>query len=199
MSSDNVRQLLENAPAERMPVPSAVPVEKKQPAGTVERTLNFQERSLLVFACKLHCAKQDKGDYKAQSKLSKLIKLISYEECVEYFEMVDDSLEDRLFKWQRERNDWLLVQQYLAGGITIDDLKKKSPALDIENPPEKPSRRQPEASDGDIRGPARQFYLPSKLDSWVQDVLRGTHWPNPEKATYITELCGNFGIKNDEE
>lgn len=204
MDSNGGRQMVVNTQKVELPIPLGTTdltedVKKKPPAGTVERTLNFQERSLLVLACKLHCAKQDKGDHKAQAKLSRLLKIVSYEETVDYFDMIDDSLEDKLFKWQRERNDWLLVQQYLAGGIALDELKKKSPELDIENPPEKPARRQPEATKDEIRGSERSFYLPSKLDSWVQDVLHATHWPNPEKSMYITELCTKFGIKGDED
>lgn len=201
VAPDGMRSMIANSPSDgvRMSLPQDPPTEARRPSGTVERVLNFQERSLLIFACKIYCSRQDKGDHKAQSKLDRLTKIVSYDETVEYFDMIDDSLEDQLFKWQRSRNDWLLIQQYLAGGISIEDLKKKSPALDIESPPEKPTRRQPEASQDDIRGKERPFYLPSKLDAWVQDVLRSVHWPNPEKAQYITELCGKFGIKSDEE
>lgn len=205
MSSSDGKQLLENVPAvgsrSVLPEESDAAVDaRKQPVGTVERILNFQERSLLVAAGKIYCYKkeQEKGDYKAQAKLSKLIKVLFHEETVDYFDMIDDSIEEKLFRWQRARNDWLLVQQYAAGGITLEELKKKSPLLDIQNPPEKPSRRQPEATTEEIRGRERSFYLPSKLDSWAQDVLRGVNWPNPEKAQYITELCEKFGIKSDE-
>lgn len=198
----NGKQLLENKA--RMDVgkimkESPLPEPSRQPVGTVERVLNFQDRSLLLFGCKLYFKDSSKGDYKSQSKIAKLDKILAYNETVEYFEMIDDSLEDRLFKWQRERNDWLLVQQYLAGGISLEEVKKKSPALDIDDPPEKPSRVQPEVASEEVRGKERSFYLPSKLDSWVQDVLKEVKWPNPEKAKYITELCAKFGVKSDED
>jgi hypothetical protein len=205
MSSGDGRQLLENEPVvgartELTAVSDkALVQEKKQPAGTVERVLNFQERSLLIFGCKLYCAKQEnKCDHKDQAKLSKLTTLLSYDETVEYFDMIDGSLEDLGFKWQRAKNDWLIFQLYRSGGITADEAKNKSSTLDLTNPPEKPIRRQPEAAPEEIRGKERSFYLPSKLDVWVQDVLRKVNWPNPEKAQYITELCEKFGIKSDE-
>lgn len=202
MENTDGKQFLENKvrmDVEKIMKDSPSPEPPKQPVGTVERVLNFQDRSLLLFGCKLYCKDPSKGDYRSQSRLTKLDKLLVHDETVEYFEMIDDSLEDRLFKWQRERNDWLLVQQYLAGGISLEEVKKKSPALDVDDPPKKPSRVQPEADPEEVRGKERSFYLPSKLDSWVQDVLKEVKWPNPEKAKYITELCTKFGIKGDED
>lgn len=199
MSSGDGKAILENSARAGMDVAESTPTGRVQPAGTVERVLNFQERSLLAAACKSYCAKKDKGDHKAQSKLVRLLKLLSYDDTVEYFDMIDDSVEEQLFKWQRARNDWLLVEQYAAGGISHEELKKRAPLLDVNNPPPKPMRRQPEATPEEIRGRERAFYIPSKLDSWAQDILRETNWANPEKAEYIVELCGKFGIKSDED
>lgn len=171
--------------------------ERKQPAGTVERILNFRERNLLIGACREFCQKDGKGDHKAQAKLDRVTKLICFEETVRYFDMIDDGLEDELFRWQRLRNDWLSWQQYQGGGLSVEELKKKAPTVDITDPPKKPSRKQPEATPEDLRGKDREFYFPSKLDVWVQEVLKVATW-NPLAATYVTELCGKFGVKDEE-
>ncbi len=202
MIGTDEKQLLENTPRIETEPVKAFPIAEtpeppKQPAGTVARVLNFRDRNMLIGSCREFCQKDGKGDYKAQAKLDRISKLISFEETLEYFEMIDDSIEDALFKWQRTRNDWLSWQQYLGGGLTVEELKKKAPAVDISSPPAKPPRRQPEGTPEERRGKERPFYFPSKLDVWVQEVLKVATW-SPLAAEYVTELCGKFGVKDEE-
>lgn len=199
MSGMDGSQMIENRPKVDRELPGDAPVSEppKQPQGTVERVLNFRERNLLVGACREFCQKDGKGDHKAQSKLDRLTKLVAFDETVEYFNMIDDSLEDALFKWQRARNDWLAWQQYQGGGITVEELRKKAPGVDPSSPPPKPPRTQPEASRSELRGKERPFYFPSKLDVWAQECLRVATW-TPLAAEYVVELCGKFGIKDEE-
>jgi hypothetical protein len=171
--------------------------ERKQPAGTVERILNFRDRNLLIGACREFCQADGKGDHKAQAKLDRVTKLILLEETIRYFEMIDDSLEDELFRWQRLRNDWLAWQQYQGGGLSVEELKKKAPSVDPAVEPKRPPRKQPEAAPADLRGKERPFYFPSKLDVWAQECLKRATW-NPLAAEYVTELCSKFGIKEEE-
>jgi hypothetical protein len=181
-------------PAEGVPAPVA----SERPAGTVERVLNFQERSLAIFAAQQFCGREGKGDHKAQSKLSRLMKTLGHEEQIAYFDMLDDWLEEQIFRWQRQRNDWLKWQQYLSGGITLEQLKEQAPAVDPMAPPAKPCRAQPEVPTADVRGKERSFYLTSKIDVWVQDILKTAIWA-AHKAEYVSELCAKFGIKSDED
>lgn len=189
-------KMLANPPQEIHRVPAAPTLEPEQPAGTVARKLNFQERSLLIFACRQVCGGDGKGDQRAMSKLHRFTKIISYDETVEYFDMIDDSVEDAAFRWQKERTNWMAWQVYQAGNLTLENLKKRIPNIDLQNPPTKPSRNQPEATPQEARGKERVFYLPSKIDAWVQDVIRSANW-KPEKAEYVTELCAKFGISED--
>jgi len=194
------KQIVENTPrvdvGKILDAPTSIGP-AKQPAGTVERVLNFRDRNLLIGACREFCQKDGKGDHKAQAKLDRVVKLVKFDETVEYFNMIDDSLEDDLFKWQRSRNDWLAWQQYQGGGITLEDLRKKVPGLDVSSPPMKPPRKQPEAKHEELRGKERAFYFLSKLDAWVQECLKVATW-SPLAAEYVVELCGKFGIKDEE-
>ena len=176
----------------------AAPVEKSIPAGCVERVLNFRDRNLIIGACREFCQEKGKGDYKAQAKLDKVSKIISFQETLEYFEMIEDSMEEVTFKWQRERNDWLCYQQYMSGSLMAEELKKRAPGVDVGNPPKKAaSKKLPEPSPEDQRGPARPFYFPSKIDVWVQDALKAANW-QPIAAEYVTELCLKFGLKDED-
>ncbi len=67
--------------------------EKSVPAGCVERILNFRDRNLMISACREFCTEKGKGDYKAQAKLDKVSKIISFDETIEYFGMIEDSVE----------------------------------------------------------------------------------------------------------
>lgn len=200
MSDVDGKQLLQNTAdvdnarsmeRERTPEPT------KPPPGTVERVLNFRERNLLIGACRQFCDKDGKGDHKAQAKLDRVSKLMSFQETIEYFHMIDDSIEDALFKWQRERNDYLCWKQYSSGGLTLSELKEKAPAVDPSSPPIKPPKAQPEATSHEMRGPERAFHIPSKLDAWIQDVLKISTFPSIA-AEYVTELCSKFGINSED-
>jgi len=171
--------------------------EPKIPVGHVERVLNYRDRNLLLGACQEYCSKDGRGNYKNTSKLDRISKLLLFQETVDYFAMIDESLEDALFKWQRSRNDWLSLQQYLGGGMTLEDLKKKAPAVDPQSPPKRPALTQPQATPEEMRGKDRSFYLPSKLDVFAQDALRAATW-NPQTAEYVTELLARFEIKDED-
>ena len=172
--------------------------EKSVPAGCVERVLNFRDRNLIIGACREFCQGMGKGDYKAQAKLDKVSKIISFQETLEYFEMIEESMEEATFKWQRERNDWLCYQQYMSGSLTAEELKKRAPGVDTGNPPRKAStKKAPEPTQDEQRGKARSFYFPSKIDVWVQDALKVANW-QPLASEYVTELCLKFGLKDED-
>lgn len=176
--------------------------DSKQPAGTVARDLNFRDRDMVIAACRESCAKEGKGGHKYQVKLDKLMKLLNVEEVAEYFDMIQDSVEDSAFKWGRLRNNWLNYQQYMSGGISRAELKERAPDVDPSSPPTKPPTRQPEPTREELRGKSRVFFVPSKLDAWIQDAVKSATWSVVAKdkylPEYVSELCQKLGIKDDE-
>lgn len=200
MGKDDGRPMLENAPRvepEKVLEAAAAPPPPEQPSGTVKRVLNFRDRNLLMGACRAWCDKDGKGDHKAHSKLDRLDKIISFQETVDYFTMIDDFLEDALFKWQAQRNSYLSFRQYEAGGLALEELKKKAPGVDAGSCPAKPSKAQPVATSAEMRGKERAFYFPSKIDAWVQEVLKTATFPS-FTAEYVVEMCSKFDIKEEE-
>jgi hypothetical protein len=200
MSGSDGRPMLENAArmdVEKIMKDPVAASPEEQPIGTVKRVLNFRDRNLLIGACRQWADKDGKGDHKGQSKVDRLTKAISFQETIDYFNMIDDSVEDALFRWQKDRNSYLSFKQYEAGGLTLEDLRKRAPWVDVSSPPAKPPKAQPEASPEEMRGKERTFYLPSKLDAWVQDVLKVSTFPSIA-SEYVVELCKKFGINEEE-
>ena len=80
--------------------------------------------------------------------------------------------------------------------MSADEVRKAFPDFDPEKGMEKPSLRMPELSPEEQRGQDSTFYLPSKLDAWVQDALRAMDW-NTVMTMYSVELCDKFGLKDE--
>lgn len=169
----------------------------KRPPGTVERALNCKERTLIIEACRQYCRKDGKGDSKAQSRLYRTMQIISYQEAVDYFAGLEDKLEDMAYDWQRAKNTWVAWKNYLSGALTMDAVKKMIPRFDESRDPEKPSHGKPMLTSTELRGETRPYYFPSKIDAWLQDILKAVNW-DPLHAEFVTELCGKFGIKEDD-
>lgn len=171
---------------------------KKPPPGTVERILNFQERNLLIDAAIRHCKKEDQGTEKDIKNLRRLKEAIDFEETIKYFDMMDDALEDLVTEWQSAKVIWLAWTQYQAGNFSAELMKKKFPKVDLATTPKRPARNSPVLSGEEMRGKARSFYLPSKVDVWVQDVIKNITW-KPEKEEYVNELYGKFDMNESEK
>lgn len=201
MGDDDGKAMIQNTPQADAAGAGAITQpskeEKKPPAGCVERVLNFRDRNILIGACRQFCDKDGKGDHKAASRLDRVTKILCLQETIDYFAMIDDSLEDALFKWQRDRNNYLSQRQYEAGGLTIEELRKRAPSVDPSTQTPKPKKVQPEATPAEMRGPERPFYIPSVLDAWIQGVLKVAVF-SAVSAEYVTELCVKFGIKEDD-
>ena len=176
---------------------------QKCPSGCVERLLNFRERNLLIGAARDYCGKVDRhgnkehGDYKNQSKLDRLAKLVAFSETLEYFEVINDHYEDVVRSWKRARLVYVAWMNLNSGLIKPEDFKREFPAVDPEKGVAKPALRMPEATPKEMRGDERAFYFPSKLDVWVQDLLRVVTF-EPLAAEYAVELCSKFGIKDED-
>jgi len=179
------------------PATSVASDDKKCPAGCVERTLNYRERNLLIGAARDYCGGKEHADYKNQSKLSRLSKLISFEETLEYFEMMTDHYEDAQHEWRRAKLAYNALRNLRDGLIKLEDFRKQHPSLQPDQELVKPPVRAPEMTPQEMRGEERVFYLPSKLDVWVQDVLKVAAW-QPLAAEYAVELCAKFGVKDED-
>lgn len=168
---------------------------KKAPPGCVERILNFKDRNNLFGACRAFCAKEGHQGFKDQTKLGRLDKIILFQETLEYFAMIDDSLEDEIREWHRAKRRHKLWKDYRAGLVKAEDFRKEFSDQDPE--PAKPSLLVPESKGEDIRGKDRTFYLPAKIDVWAQDAIKAMDW-SPFLVQYTVELFEKFGIKEDE-
>ena len=174
------------------------PAENKCPAGCVERTLNFRDRNLLIGAARDYCGKKEHGDFKNQAKLDRLTKLMCFQETLDYFEMLTDHYDDATREWRSARRKYNAWKDLRSGLYKDpDSFKRDFPDIDPGKGAEKPPLRAPEMTPKETRGEERAFYLPSKLDAWVQDVLKGAVW-NALAAEYAVELCSKFGLKDED-
>lgn len=170
--------------------------EKKVPEGHVVRTLSFRDRNLIVGACKFY-VKGEKGKYKGQFKVDRVSKLLSFEETLEYFNLMNDAQAENLFKWQEQRQAYVMWRSMKGGMMKVEDFAKQFPDLDIDECPPKPPIQQPDLSHEEQRGKPREFHIPSKLDVFIQDALRDMEW-NPDWSKYVVELLVKYGISPEE-
>lgn len=188
----------ENGPAARLPGPDGAPAEAKPPAGCVERRLNCKERNILVGAARDYAReKGEHADFKNQMRLQRLIKTIRFEESIDYLSALEDHAEETVREWRSKRARRSMWLEWRAGLMEEDAVKKRFPGLSLDEEPEQVGTRPPELTPEEQRGPEEAFYLPSKLDAWVQDALRGAKW-NPLLAEFVSELNEKFGIKDEE-
>lgn len=170
--------------------------EKKIPEGCVTRTLNFQDRNLITTACRVY-VKGEKGKYKGQFKVERVVKLMSFDETVEYFLMINDSQAENLFSWQEERQAYVAWRSMKGGMMKVEDFAKQFPDLDVDECPPKPPVRQPELTPEEKRGKEREFHIPSKLDVFIQDALHDMEW-NSAGSEFVVELLTKYGINPEE-
>jgi hypothetical protein len=195
---DNGEPMLKNAAreiprvgldAEEAEVPRGVP------AGCVERILSFRDRNFIIGACRAFCEKDGHKGFKDQAKLSRLNKLLAFEETLEYFAEFDDTLEDLVRAWTRQKRMYKLRRDVEEGVVKAGEFEKEFPGIALESV-EKPTLRPPENSKEDMKGAESHFYLPSKLDVWVQDALRAMEW-NWSAAEFSVDLCAKFGVTEE--
>jgi hypothetical protein len=195
-SQDAMDQAIKNGKltmAEASRSAAAVLIEKKKaPEGTVTRTLNMRDRNQIGGALQGY-VKGEKARFKGQYKLDRILKLLCFQETMDYYDMVNDSQAENLFLWQETKAMYFAWRNWKGGVGTLEDLRKQYPKIDSDTPPKKPSIHPPRLSEEEERGPAREFFIPSKLDSFIQDALRATEW-NPYAAKYVVELMVKYGI-----
>src|ERR1043166_7934111 len=199
---DDGKQILQNAPAaapdgSRLAlVKDSEPVERKVPAGCVERIPNVRARNFIVGACRAYCEKEGHKGFKDQKKLNDITKLLNFDATLEYNAVVNDQNEERVLAWEAATAMYKAWRRFKEKLIPAEEMRKNYPDLNLERGIEKPSLRVPELSPEEQRGQDSTFYLPSKLDAWVQDALRAMDW-NTVMTMYSVELCEKFGIKDE--
>lgn len=191
MSDGDGKMMAQTERVSQAEIDKALTAAQEQPPGTVRRVLNFRDRNLLVGAARSWCARDDQKKLKDQDKLIRLGRLISFDETLEYMAMLTDAQEELQRKWLSDWNRYRLWRNFQAGLITADDLAK---GTDIDKGVPKPALVMPENTPAEMRGPSRDFFLPSKLDAWVQDAIRGMEW-NFNAAEYAVELAEKFGVE----
>lgn len=199
MDNGEKKQIIENTP--RVDVgkilndpPAQEPM--KVPPGCVERVLSFRERNFIVGACRALCEKIEHKSFKDQANLARLNKILLFDETLEYFAMLEDAQEELTRKWTRDKKMYKLWRNFQEGLIKVDEFKKEFPDVDPNEEVKKPSLRTPENTKEEMRGKERAFYLPAKLDVWVQTALRAMEW-TWQSAEYSVDLCEKFGIKDE--
>jgi hypothetical protein len=160
--------------------------------------LSMSDRNMSVGAALAYCQKEGHKKIKDHRKLEQLKRLVGFEETLDYFAMINDALDEEQAKWEGAWNRYRVWRQYKESSVTLADLRKDYPHMDLsgEGPP-KPPVRQPVQSQEDKRGPERPFYLPAKLDAWIEEALQTMDW-----ATIMTEgaveICEKYGIGKEE-
>lgn len=172
--------------------------DEKKPEGCVERHLNVRERNILIGACREFCKTEGRGDYKNQNKLMRVSKLVKFEETIEFFDELEELLDARIREWKKQKLQYMAYSDYKAGLMPIERLKSVIDGFHPENPPGKPPTwKTPELTPDERRGPTEVFYIPSRLDAWIQDALKVYKW-EPLLVEFNVELCEKFGIKDED-
>lgn len=197
-----MEQLLENnsGPKPESPVETGTPVERKCPTGHVERVLNYKDRHLILLACASAVSgTRDKksGDYKAMVKLDKVKKLLGFEAVEEYFETIDDSVADKNAAWTRATNLYGTFEMVKTGAVSRKQFADRFPDVDFDSllrePPKKPSLKVPQASPDEKRGKISTFYVPAKLDVFIESSLKEMSWGTGD-AEYVVELAEKYEL-----
>jgi hypothetical protein len=201
---DDGKPILANAPREALaealkpevvgPVPEAA---GKPPLGHVERHLTMQDRNMIVGAALALCQHKDHKKLKDQRRLEAVKRLLKFDETLDYFAMVNDSLEEEQARWEGARERYRLFRKWKEGGLKTEDFRKDYPGIDLGEGPPKPPLRGPEMSPQDKRGPERPFFLPAKLDAWIEEALREMDWDTPMSEGSV-ELAEKYGIGKEE-
>lgn len=171
--------------------------EKKAPLGCVERVLDMRNKNAVIGACTLYCQKDGHKGLIDQTRLNRLKKLFNWDETLEYFAMIDDSLDDEVRAWKQAKNQYKLWKDYRAGLVKAEEVKKIYPSFDLEGEIQKPALVEPKNKLEHRRGPEAAVYIPSKLDAWIQDALKATDWL-VHMDELAVEVCEKFGIKSEE-
>lgn len=160
---------------------------KKPPPGHVERSLTVLDRNMIVGAALAYCA-QEANKGKHQHMLVRAKKLLDFDETVEYFAMVNDSVADAQEAWQRAKAKRKLWLDWREGVLKADDLKREYPncEFELDKEPPKPNPSVPKATPKEMRGYEKTFYLPAKVDAWIETVLRAMVWPKDQIESGIT-------------
>jgi hypothetical protein len=170
--------------------PSVAP---KIPPGCVERVLTVRDRNMIVGACMAYVEKNK--SLKDMRMLVRVKEALDFEATVEYFAQLDASITEAVEEWQRARIKRKLWLDWRAGILREEDIRRQLPNFNLDEEPPKPPARPPQASAEEKRGPERTFYIPAKLDAWIEDALRAMEWEarHAEGGVAVAEKYGIEG------
>lgn len=168
--------------------------EKSVPEGCVTRTLSMRDRNLILGACRTYVKGENRGKHKNQFKVDRIVKCLLEQETVDYFLMINDSQAENLFKWQEQRQAYVAFRMMKGGMIKPEEFAKSFPDIDMDECPPKPPIKQPELTKDEQRGPTREFYIPSKLDAFIEEALRDMEW-GAIGSEQVVELMERYGIE----
>lgn len=166
---------------------------KGPPPGTVLRTLNYKDRRMILLACATRAAQEKKGDYKMMARLEKVKKMLVMEDVDDYFETIEDAVNEKVRAWTKEVNLFSTYEAWKSGGITEKKFRETFPEADISTPPEKPPFKMPRLSDDEKRGKSCSFHVPTKIDLFIEESLKEMHWGTGD-SKFVLELAEKYQL-----
>lgn len=193
------RQMLDNSPSRdpKAETRALVRPAVECPDGHVARHLSIRDRNAVVGACVSYCMKDGHKALADQTRLNRVKRMMNFDETLEYYAMIDESLEDEVREWRRAKTEYSAWKDYRAGLVTADGIREKHPNLDLENGPPKPPLIQPKLKPAEMCGPEKAYYFPSKLDVWIQKALEEMEWL-ADQDEFSVEVCKKFGLSKED-
>jgi len=170
---------------------------KKCPLGHVERHFTMAERQLIIFAA-ANAAKG--GDYRKQRKLRDVRQILGADQVEEYFDRLREAEEEAHGEWARQRNLYSHYQSFKIGGMSREELLETFPNLKLDHPedlPKKPPFSKPKSSREDLRGPSRTFFIPAKLEVFIEASLKDMQW-GPADHEDVAELAEKYNLPDED-
>lgn len=168
---------------------------KKCPEGHVERTLNFRDRNLIFGAVQAYCNDKSRSDYKYRLRIDKIAKLLNIEENIEYFDMLDEWINTKHREWLIVSGRYNAYHNFKAGQVFLEKVRESFPDFDPNVEPPKPGKK-PKLTPEEMRGKARAFHIPSKIDAFIIDTIKAYDFKQADPE-YVTELCVKYGLSDD--
>ena len=189
------REQLAKAVVEKDRLESEKP-ERTIPEGCVVRNLSFRDRNLIIGSCRVYVKGENRGKHKNQFRVDRVCKILLEQETVDYFLMINDAQAENLFKWQEGRQAYVAFRMMKGGMLKPEEFVKNFPGLDMDVCPQKPPVQQPKLTEDEQRGKVREFYIPAKIDAFIEEALRDMDW-GTLGSEQVVELLQRYRI--DEE
>lgn len=168
------------------------------PPGSVPRRFSMKERQLIVLACQVY---SQNGDFKKQRKLRDIRLILKADEVEDYFDTIREKEHDLLSEWTKASNMYRRYQAWKAGSESQEEILKAFPDMDLKDPakaPKKPSFVEPEIGEKDIVGPDADFFIPAKVEVFIEAALKKMTWGTFD-CSYVATLAEKYSLPEDED